>query len=103
MSLRKFLLGVTVGIIGTYAFQKYKPAYISSDAALRKVKQEVKKHGPIDGSWIHMVPEEFFKNNITYTVYRGGISRTIHDQQEHLEFIVNAENGTILDIQEVHV
>jgi predicted small secreted protein len=104
MSLRKFFLGVAVGIIGTYAVQKYKPAsYISSDAALKTVKQEIKKQGPIDGSWIHMKPEVVALNNITYRVYKGGISRTIENRPEQLEFIVNAETGTILDVKEIGV
>ncbi len=99
MGLRKFLLGVAIGIVGTFFVNKLLPSSrISSDQALKLVKQEIKKHGPIDGSWIQMIPEKYERNNISYNVYKGGISRTIDNYSEQLEFIVNAENGTILDI-----
>jgi predicted small secreted protein len=104
MSFRKFFLGIAVGIIGTYAIQKYKPATcISSDSVLRSVKNEIKKQGPIDGSWIHMEPEMIVRNNLTYRVYKGGISRTIDNRPEQLEFLANAETGTILDLKQVSI
>ncbi|WP_246941319.1 PepSY domain-containing protein [Bacillus pinisoli] len=99
MRLGNFLAGIAVGVIGTYAIQKLKPSYISSDQALKLVKQEMKKQGPIDGSWIHMEPETYVRNNITYRVYKGGISRVNDNNPEQLEFVVNAENGTIIDVQ----
>lgn len=100
LGLRRFLFGVAVGIAGTYIVQKLLPATcISSDHALKMVKQEIKKQGPIDGSWIHMEPETVVRNNITYRVYKGGISRTVNSIPEQLEFLVNAENGTIIDVQ----
>jgi predicted small secreted protein len=101
LGLRKFLFGVAVGIVGTYVVQKLKPTTISSDHALKMVKQEIKKQGPIDGSWIHMEPETIERNNVTYRVYKGGISRILEDKSEQLEFLVNAENGTIIDLNEV--
>ncbi|MFZ3589390.1 PepSY domain-containing protein [Bacillus sp. DJP31] len=101
MGLRKFLLGIVVGITGTYIVNKLLPSSnISSEYALKIVKQEMKKQGAIDGSWIHMEPETFVRNSITYRVYRGGISRTAANKTEQFEFLVNAENGTILDINE---
>ncbi|WP_456277953.1 PepSY domain-containing protein [Bacillus sp. AK128] len=98
-----FLAGVAVGILGTYLIQRLKPSHISSDQALKLVKQEIKKQGPIDGSWIHMKPETFVRNNISYRVYKGGISRMAENTSEQLEFVVNAENGTIIDVQKVSV
>jgi predicted small secreted protein len=101
LSLRKFLFGVAVGIAGTFIVQKLKPTTITSDHALKIVKQEIKKQGPIDGSWIHMEPETIERKNISYRVYKGGISRVFENKPEQLEFLVNAENGTILDLNEV--
>jgi predicted small secreted protein len=103
MRFSNFLTGVAVGIIGTYAFKKLKPSYISSDQALKLVKQEMKKQGPIDGSWILMEPETIERNNISYRVYKGGISRTTENEPEQLEFMVNAENGTIIDVNKYSV
>ncbi len=101
MGLRKFLLGIAVGIAGTYIVKNLLPSScISSEHALKIVKNEIKKQGPIDGSWIHMEPETFVRNNITYQVYKGGISRTLENKPEQFEFVVNAENGTILDIND---
>lgn len=103
MRLGNFLAGVAVGILGTYAIQKFTPSYISSDQALKLVKQEFKKQGPIDGSWIHMEPETIERNNISYRVYKGGISRMSDNEPEQLEFLVNAENGTIIDVYKLSI
>ncbi|MBM7660486.1 putative small secreted protein [Bacillus mesophilus] len=103
MRLGNFLAGVAVGILGTYAIQKFMPSYISSDQALKLVKQEFKKQGPIDGSWIHMEPETIERNNISYRVYKGGISRMSDHEPEQLEFLVNAENGTIIDVYKLSI
>jgi predicted small secreted protein len=99
MGLRNFLAGITVGVISTYVIQKLIPTYISSDNALSLVKQEMKKQGPIDGSWIHMEPETIVRNYVSYRVYRGGISRVIGNRSEQLEFLVNADNGTIIEMR----
>jgi predicted small secreted protein len=103
VGLRKFFLGVAVGVLGTYVIQKITPETISSESALKIVKQEFKKQGAIDGSWIHMEPETLVRNNITYKVYRGGISRSQGNQPEQVEFLVDAENGTILDVQKLQM
>jgi predicted small secreted protein len=103
MRFGNFLAGVAVGILGTYAIQKFTPSYISSDQALKLVKQEFKKQGPIDGSWIHMEPETIERNHISYRVYKGGISRMSDNEPEQLEFIVNAENGTIIDVNQLSI
>lgn len=102
MSWKKFLLGVGIGVAGALLVNEVRErSLVPADAALKSVKEAFKKKGPIDGSWIHMVPETMMKNQFEYQVYRGGITRTVDSQQEQYEFIVDAKTGTLLDLQEM--
>lgn len=101
MKINKFLLGVSVGFItGLFLNTQKTTKFISAEKALKMVKQTMKEHGPIEGSWIHMVPETTTLNQLNYNVYRGGISRTIDGKLKQYEFIVDAKTGTILNIKE---
>ncbi|MED4871359.1 PepSY domain-containing protein, partial [Geobacillus stearothermophilus] len=48
---------------------------------------------PIRGSWIQVAPEQYEKNGLTYTVYRGGVCRDDGDA----EFFVNAYTGAVIE------
>ncbi|MCH1625354.1 PepSY domain-containing protein [Ferdinandcohnia quinoae] len=99
MSWKKFILGVGVGFAGALIVKEALKQYeISGEKALKLVKEEFKKNGPIDGSWIQMEPESYIKSEILYKVYKGGISRTVDMQDQHYEFIVDAKTGTILEV-----
>ncbi|WP_017756158.1 PepSY domain-containing protein [Calidifontibacillus oryziterrae] len=99
MRLNQLLLGLGIGAIaGAYVNQKYMKNHISSETALKIVKKAFKDHGPIDGSWIHMKPEKVNKFNLSYNVYRGGITRTIDSKVEQYEFLVDSKTGTIIDV-----
>lgn len=99
MKWTKFLLGIGIGITSAYFVNKsINKGLVPAEKALNTVKAAFKEKGPIDGSWIHMVPETFSKFDLDYTVYHGGISRTVNDQLEQYEFYVDANSGTIIDI-----
>lgn len=73
----------------------------SPEKVLEKVKAAIKEQGPINGSWIHMKTEPFERDRVHYTVYRGGISKSVSGASEQYEFIADATTGTILSIQKI--
>ncbi|MFD2805006.1 PepSY domain-containing protein [Litchfieldia salsa] len=99
MKWQKFFLGVGVGFASAYFLNKtITEKGVSAEKALGNVKDAFKQDGPINGSWIQMVQEEYKKNHILYKVYKGGISREINGMLEQYEFIVDATTGTIIEI-----
>ena len=102
MNWRNFLLGVGVGFAGAYLCKQIQNDLpISSEKAVKIVKDAFKKQGSVDGSWIHMVPESYSKFNFPYTVYKGGITTTKDGNTTQHEFVIDAKSGAILDIFEL--
>ncbi|OEH91776.1 PepSY domain-containing protein [Bacillus solimangrovi] len=98
MNWKNTLLGVSIGAAaGVWAYSQSKKP-LSAEQALRSAKEALKENGPVDGSWIHMAPESIKKNGLTYSVYRGGISRLVEDDLKQEEFLVDANTGTIVDV-----
>ncbi|MDS9471784.1 hypothetical protein [Sporosarcina pasteurii] len=101
MKLKDFLAGiltgVAVGVVVKEAIDRTNP-YISADSVLNNIKDEFKKEGPIDGSWIVMKTEPFENKMITMDVYRGGISRIHNGDLEQFEFAANAKTGTVVEL-----
>lgn len=54
--------------------------------------------GSISGSWILMEKEPYTKNDLNYTVYKGGVSRILEGELQQIEFIADASTGTVIDI-----
>ncbi|MBD1380178.1 PepSY domain-containing protein [Metabacillus arenae] len=99
MNWRNFFVGVSIGFAAAYFVKNRMEAqYISSEKALHIVKQAFKQRGPIDGSWIYTVPEEYYKNHLTYKVYKTGVTRTAGGSLEQYEALVDAKTGTIIEI-----
>lgn len=102
MKWKTFLLGAGVGVAAALlVHQATKDQPIKPEKALKIAKDAFKQKGPVDGSWIHMVPEKYFRNEIPHDVFRGGISRRVNGELEQYEFIVDKLNGTILDVQKL--
>lgn len=99
MSWKKFLVGIGIGFTGALLLKEsVSQSHISAEKALKIAKASFKQNGPIDGSWIHMNPELYTKFNLTYKVYKGGISRTEDGNLLQYEFVIDAKNGTIIDV-----
>lgn len=100
MGWKKFFLGVGVGFASALILKEtlLEQQTVSAEKALKKVKEAFKQNGPISGSWIQMNPEKYTKSSITYNVYKGGVSRSKEGTLHQYEFIVDASNGTILDV-----
>ncbi|MEH6889255.1 PepSY domain-containing protein [Bacillus sp. JJ864] len=101
MNWKSLLAGVGLGFAAGYvvANKVQEQSHISSEKALKMVKQALSHKGELTGSWVHMVPETFEKYDVTYDVYRGGITTLLHDVQERFEFLVDAKTGTILEVK----
>lgn len=99
LNWNRLLAGMCTGIVvGAFIGKNVKKNIISSESALNLAKKAFKEDGPIDGSWIHMKPENIKKFNLPYKVYRGGITRTVADKTEQYEFLVDAATGTIIEV-----
>lgn len=102
MKGKYFLLGLGLGIAGTYLLKdQIKPFKISSDKALEIVKKAFKEKGPIDGSWIYTVPETFSTEHVSYEVYKAGVSRTVEEKLEQYEAFVDTNTGTIVHVEQI--
>ncbi len=100
MNLKNVLIGAGIGAAAAViVMQARDEQSISAEKALKDAKDLFKEKGPIDGSWIHMVPEETEKFGLPYTVYRGGISRSSEERAEQYEFMIDAKTGTILEVE----
>ncbi|MCM3162783.1 PepSY domain-containing protein [Metabacillus litoralis] len=103
MKSKYFLLGLGLGIAGTYLVKdQLKSSKISSEKALEIVKKAFKEKGPIDGSWIYTVPENFSTDHLSYEVYKAGVSRTVQDQLEQYEAFVDTNSGTIVHVDKIN-
>jgi predicted small secreted protein len=99
LNWKTFLTGVGSGLATGFILRGViaKNQTISSEKALSIAKSAFKKHGPIQGSWIHMEKQPYKKSLLEYEVYIGGISRNIDGTPEQYEFIVDSHTGAILD------
>lgn len=100
MEWKPFVVGAAIGLIGGYAAKEVisKKVNISPEKVLGQVKNQFKQEGQINGSWIHMKAEPFEKAQISYHVYKGGITKQENGEQKQYEFIADASTGTIIDV-----
>lgn len=104
MKLRDFAIGVVVGIAAAVIVKEVSDRalpYKSADDVLIALKEQFKKEGKIEGTWINMKPEDF-QNGLTNTpVYRGGITQVIDGETRTYEFVADAYQGILLEVTEV--
>jgi predicted small secreted protein len=100
MKWKTLIFGAAAGFAAGYATKQVLEQSVtpSPEKILSHVKSAVRKDGKIYGSWILMKPESYQKNNLNYTVYKGGISRQTDGNQEHFEFVADATTGTIIEL-----
>ncbi|GAK02857.1 hypothetical protein JCM19037_1124 [Geomicrobium sp. JCM 19037] len=100
MKVKDLLVGAAIGFAAGYAVKEACAAKsVSPEKALKQVKESVSHRIPISGSWIHMNPEHYEKNELDYNVYRGGISSTAAGETKQMDFVVDAKTGTILELE----
>ncbi|MGJ9382336.1 PepSY domain-containing protein [Salipaludibacillus sp. CF4.18] len=100
MSWKNFAVGIGAGVAVTLLAKNQldkTEGKLSPEKALKLVKGKATHLGTIEGSWIHMIAEEFEQDKLLYQVYRGGITATDESgKMEAYEFFVDASSGTIL-------
>ncbi|WP_339228451.1 PepSY domain-containing protein [Oceanobacillus sp. FSL K6-2867] len=102
MSRKKAILAAAIGFAVGYLAREQINQYqkITPEKALNHAKEMFKRKGPISGSWIYMKPEEVERNGLLYNAYRGGITRTIDDENIQYEFYVDVETGGVIDTKQ---
>lgn len=102
MKRRDALLAISASFLaGFIAKTVLSNRQLSPEAALEAAKETFKKSGPISGSWIYMTPETLEKDGLSFTVYRGGISRQIDDKNVDYVFYTDIDTGSIVDVKSV--
>ncbi|MGD6816915.1 PepSY domain-containing protein [Metabacillus sp. 84] len=102
MKCKGLLAGIALGFAAAYLLKdQLKSPFISSDKALQLVKKEFRKKGPIEGSWIYTVPEDYSIHDSNHKVYKTGITRTTEGALEQFEAIVHAQTGLLLEVNKV--
>lgn len=96
--LAAFGVGAVTGYCITKGLSNLRP--LSSERALREVKASLKDILDVDGAWIHLQPEEWENGKLTQTVYHGGVTETRDGEAVHYDFVVDAQTGTILKLEE---
>lgn len=100
MGWKRFAAGVGAGVAVTmYAKNRLEKTdgKLSPEKALKMVKRKASHLGTIEGSWVHMITEEFEQDHLLYDVYRGGITCSDENgRMDAYEFFVDASTGTIL-------
>lgn len=99
MNLKSFLLGAAVGYAAAIATKELLDSRNPSpEKILANIKERIKKHGKIYGSWIITIPEAYVKDELSYEVYRGGVTRNLDGKREQFEFVADSKTGTILEL-----
>ncbi|MET3697222.1 predicted small secreted protein [Bacillus oleivorans] len=101
MNTKSFFFGLATGVAAAILLQKplTATAFKQPETVLHKVKSQFKKKGPISGSWIEMKTQSYVKGPITYTVYKGGITRNFETYTEQWEFVADAKTGLVIETQ----
>ncbi|KMJ55008.1 PepSY domain-containing protein [Alkalihalophilus sp. As8PL] len=100
MSIRRFALGIGIGVVAGYFLRpSLSTEKVSPEKALKIVKKTVSGSHAISGSWIHMIPETVERENIRVEVYRGGISTTTETGTVQYEFLADTKTGTLLELK----
>ena len=104
VKLRDFAIGVVTGLVAAVIIKEvsdralpYKPA----DEVLATLKQQFKKDGHIEGTWIYMKPEYYQNGYTSIPAYRGGITQIIDGESKSFEFVADAHQGILLEIKAV--
>ncbi|WP_280769964.1 PepSY domain-containing protein [Salipaludibacillus daqingensis] len=104
MGWKKFAAGMGAGVAVTILAKNQlekTDGKLSPEKALKLVKRKTTNLGTIEGSWVHMVTEEFEQDHLLYDVYRGGITCSDESGKMHAyEFFVDSSTGTVLALNE---
>ena len=104
MKLRDFAIGVVTGLAVAVIIREISDRalpYKSSEEVLITLKQQFKKDGHIEGTWIYMKPEYYQNGYTSIPAYRGGITQVIDGESKEFEFVADAYQGILLEVKAV--
>ena len=104
MKLRDFAIGVVTGLAVAVIIREISDRalpYKSSEEVLITLKQQFKKDGHIEGTWIYMKPEYYQNGYTSIPAYRGGITQVIDGESKEFEFVADAYQGVLLEVKAV--
>ena len=104
MKLRDFALGFVAGLAAAVIVKEVSDRalpYRTADEILDELKQQFKKDGHIEGTWIYMKPEYFQNGYTSIPSYRGGITLIIDGESKNFEFVADAYQGILLEVKVV--
>ena len=93
-------VGLTV-FTTAFLLIRHKKHHISGEKVLDNVKKMFLAYGPIEGSWIELLPVTLPEYPADGKVFYGGISRKEADQVAQYEFIADAATGALLDLYKI--
>jgi predicted small secreted protein len=101
MKLGRFLIAVAAGAAVGYVLstENQKTKRVKPEKVIQLVKNRYKNQMNIIGSWIHMEPKIETLNGIQYNIYQGGLTGMIDDSPQFLEFMADADTGTLLKVE----
>jgi len=103
MNWKKALSTLGIGVaVGYFIKSKLEDMPVQPEKALKLAKDKFKEDGAVSGSWIYMKSEELTLHGLNYLVYRGGITRTIGDENQQYEFFVDAHTGSIISTKKTN-
>ncbi|MCA0986399.1 PepSY domain-containing protein [Guptibacillus algicola] len=100
--MRDVLLGALIGAgaaMAATSLTTCKKSAIPPEKALKSVKEAVKNSYAVKGSWIHMKTDSINKFDVPFTVYSGGLTCEKEGRLEQMDFLVDANTGTIVELQ----
>jgi predicted small secreted protein len=101
MNWGRFVAGVVTGVVASYLITQKKPAtFIKPEKIIQMVRNRYKSKMSIVGSWIHTEPKAGELNGIQYNLYEGGFTGVVNGSPRFYEFVVDAETGTLLKVEE---
>ncbi|WP_270180607.1 PepSY domain-containing protein [Alkalihalobacillus sp. CinArs1] len=100
--MKDLLLGALIGAgaaLAATSLATCKKSTIPPEKALKSVKEAVKHSYAVKGSWIHMKTDSIKKFDVPFTVYSGGLTCEKAGRLEQMDFVVDANTGTIVELQ----
>lgn len=101
MDLKKGLIGFGIGFSASVLiYEMLKKKNLSSRELTDRMIQATPGDGKITGTWLASIPETD-PTICEETFYRGGVTALKNHETLRYEFLLNPENGEILQVEQI--
>lgn len=94
-----FVQGLAIGLTSVFCWHRYMKRL--PDQLLSELKRLFLQEGPIEGAWIESSPRLTTFRNERRVVYVGGITRKENDELVQYQFIFDAKDKELLELEQV--